>query len=84
LGRFGLGSLAGCSRFLLTRQHLAGLDRFLIPKRHFLATKPAPDGLLDLKTAPLGLGSLAALSGLDRFGRFAPTKIYSSLLEYGS
>jgi hypothetical protein len=37
--------------FLTPQQHLTGLGRFL-------TLKPAPDGLLDPKAAPLGLGSL--------------------------
>jgi hypothetical protein len=35
----------------------------LDPKTHLLAAKPAPDGLLDPRAAPIGLGSLAALTG---------------------
>jgi hypothetical protein len=40
---------------------------FLLTRQHLLAAKPAPDGLLDPKAAPLGLGSLAALAGCSRF-----------------
>jgi hypothetical protein len=68
--------------FLIPKQHLSGLDRFL-------TLKPAPDGLLDPKAAPLGLGSLTDtrpvrrldLSSLAHLGLKAEHRCFQSRLD---
>jgi hypothetical protein len=73
---------------LIPKQHLTGLGRFL-------TLKPAPDGLLDPKAAPLGLGSLGSLtdtrpvrrldlSSLAHLGLKAENRCFQSRLDITS